>query len=229
MSKPFDSPAANGSPFANIYRQRQFAFAEIPAGNGAQGEDWTSGERTAAFSQPGKQNLGNRSESGISLPSLIVSADGSGENFSPRGKRDMAGEQVKPTIKSSLSFNDFGKNPAYDKFKQPDTKMDQSFNANGTTEITYTAKDFSTCKMASKSDGTYGITLADRYGRPERSEDIDGQGRSTLTAYAYQDTNGRPSPWAASKSFKYADGTTQTHSYDKFGRITSKAPISEVA
>ena len=110
-----------------------------------------------------------------------------------------------------------------------DTSVDQSFKADGTTQVTYTAKDFSTCKMASKSDGTYGITVADRYGRPQQAEDLDGQGGSTLTAFAYHDVNGKPSPWAASKSFKYADGTSETHAYDKFGRTTSKAPITEVA
>jgi hypothetical protein len=224
MSKPFGSSAANGSPFDNIYRQRQFAFADSPP----QSEDWLAAQRTAAFSQPAQQ-ANYRSESGMSLPKVVVSTDGGSEDVTPHaGKRDVA-EPVKATIKSSLSFNDFARNPAYDKFKLADSRMDQTYNADGTKQITYTAKDFSTCKMASKSDGTYGITLADRYGRPQSSEDIDTQGRSTLTAYAYQDANGKPSPWAASKSFQYADGTSKTHTYDKFGRMTSKAPITEVA
>ena len=240
MSKPFGSPAANGSPFDNIYRQRQFAFAEMAPQNGSQAEDWLAAQRTAAYQPDLKQagslrsngqNLVNyRGDTAISLPSVVVSSNGTGEDFSPRGgKRDVVADQSSPSIKSSLSFNDFGRSPAYDKFKLSDSKIDQSFNADGTTQISYTAKDFSTCKMSSKSDGTYGITLADRYGRPERSENIDAHGRSTLTAYAYQDSNGKPSPWAASKSFKYADGTAETHTYDKFGRMTSKAPITEVA
>jgi hypothetical protein len=239
----FDSPAANKSPFDNIYRQRQVAFAD----NGTTGNDWLSAQRTATFGHG--QNLGSyRSDAvgssareAMPLPTVVLTKDGTADDSTTRpAKLEVAAEQKKasekptretlqPTIKSSLSFNDFAKNPAYDKFKLPDTRMDQSFNADGTTQVTYTAKDFSTCKMASKSDGTYGITVADRYGRPQQAEDIDGQGRSTLTAFAYNDVNGKPSPWAASKSFNYADGTNETHVYDKFGRMTSKTPITEVA
>jgi len=228
MSKTFGGASTNASPFDNILRQRQTAFGE-----GSNAPDWGD-TRNSTFGQPASiGQLYRRSDVGMNLPAVLVTdVNSTGNDFTPVATAKDAtsvSDTTPPVIKSSLSFNDFSPNPAYDKFKMADTQFGQTFNPDGTTQLTYTAKDFSTCKMTSRNDGTYGITVSDRYGRPQSSEDIDAHGRSTLTSYAYQDANGKPSPWAASKTMKYADGTAETINYDKFGRKVATPQVSEVA
>lgn len=230
MSNTFGGSSTNASPFDSIMRQRQTAFGE-----GSNAPDWGEA-RNSTFGQPASVGqLYRRSDAGMDLqPVELTDIHKTGnEDFTPAvltaKDATTVSDATPPTIKSSLGFNDFSRNPAYDKFKMADTQFGQSFNPDGTTQLTYTAKDFSTCKMSSRNDGTYGITVSDRYGRPQSSEDVDAQGRSTLTSYAYQDANGKPSPWAASKTMNYADGTAETINYDKFGRKVATPQKSEVA
>lgn len=128
---------------------------------------------------------------------------------------------TRPVQSATLSFNDFAPSADQAKFQSPNCKFDQSFGPDGTKVITYTAGDFTSCKLHSSPDGSAGLTIADTNGRPTYAETVSATGQRTVSTMTYHDEGGRPSPWLKSKQTTLPGGSVQTVNYDKFGKVVT--------
>lgn len=214
----------SANPFANIINQR----ASFDRGQRAENVDGLAGARIDTFAPPLFQST-EKAQLKVNAPpiqTLDFNAAPSlpGENaigiLKPRAQDAVSTPTESVSIGNSqpkrtpaLNFAEFpAAKDAAAKFEGSgfDLTMKPLPDGSMLTTKTFTAKDFSMCKMYGKDDGTSGIVITDTYGRPKFQEDIDPKGGHTLTKFTYEDVAGRNSPFAKTKDLTYPDGRNET-------------------